>query len=84
MGPLPDRFDAGDGGAHAWLDVVVVALVLVLLLAPHYVSVGVLLRLTLHQVKWEWRELREKQMVTQIRFLRQFTLNSVLQGQMLF
>lgn len=55
---LPDRTCAGDGGADTRSDVVVVALVLVLLLAPHQVSLWILLNLCFHQVKWEWRELQ--------------------------
>lgn len=56
---LPDGLDAVNGGAHARLHVVVVALVLMLLLAPHQVSIGVFLRLGLHQVEGERGELQE-------------------------
>lgn len=55
---LPDGTCAGDGGADARPDVVVVALVLVLLLAPHNLSLWILLNLCFHQVKRERRELQ--------------------------
>jgi len=54
---IPNRLGAGNGGSHAWFDIVVVTLVLVLLLAPHHVSVGVLITLSFHQVEGEGREL---------------------------
>lgn len=55
---LPDRTCMGNGGADAWPDVVVVALVLVLFLAPHQIGVWIFINLCFHQVKWEWRELQ--------------------------
>lgn len=54
---LPHRLGSLDGGPDAGLDVVVVALVLVLLLAPDQVSVGEAIRLGLHLVKREGRQL---------------------------
>lgn len=56
---LPDRTCTGSGGEDARPDVVVVALVLVLLLAPHQLSLWILINLCLHQVKREWRELHK-------------------------
>lgn len=56
---LPDGLGTVDGGAHARLDVVIVALVLMLLLTPHQVSIGVFLSLGLDQIEGEWRELRD-------------------------
>ena len=40
---LPDGFGAFNGGPHARLDVVIVALVLVLLLGPDQIGTGVLI-----------------------------------------
>ena len=54
---LPDRLGTVDSGAHAGFHIVIVALILMLLLTPDQVSVGVLLRLSLKQVKGEWRQL---------------------------
>lgn len=55
---LPHGLGPVDGGAQPGLDVVVVALVLVLLLAPHQLGVGVLLRLLLQEVEGERGQLR--------------------------
>lgn len=57
-GASPHGLGAADGGAQPRLHVVVVALVLVLLLAPHQIGVGVLLHFPQQQVKGEGRELR--------------------------
>lgn len=46
--------------ADPWLDVIIVALVLVLLLAPQHLSLWVLIKFSLHQVKREWRKLGKK------------------------
>lgn len=42
------------GGADAGLNVAVVALVLVLFLTPHQISIYVSIGLFFHQIKWEW------------------------------
>ncbi len=49
----PDRAGTVDGGTDAWLDVVVVALVLVLFLTPHQISIWMTVSLCLHQIKRE-------------------------------
>ena len=53
----PDGARPADGGSDARLHVVVVALVLVLLLAPNQIGVRVAIGLRLHQVEGERREL---------------------------
>lgn len=54
---LPHGLGAADGGPQPGLHVVVVALVLVLLLAPGQLGVGVLLHLLQQQVEGERRQL---------------------------
>ena len=54
---LPHRLGAVDGGPQPGLHVVVVALVLVLLLAPGQLGIGVLLHLLQQEVKGEGRQL---------------------------
>lgn len=56
----PDGAGTVRGGADARPDVVVVALVLVLLLTPHKISVWKTIRFCFHQVERERWELREK------------------------
>ena len=58
--PLPNGPLVGDHSEETWPDVIVVSHVLVLLLTPDQLSVAVLLRLRLDQVKREWRDLRGK------------------------
>lgn len=57
---LPHGLGPADGGAQSGLHVVVVALVLVLLLAPGQIGVGVLLHLLQQQVEGERRQLGER------------------------
>lgn len=57
---LPHGLGTADGGAQPGLHIVVVALVLVLLLAPGQLGVGVLLHLLQQQVEGERRQLGEK------------------------
>lgn len=54
-GPCPAH-----NGHEVWTDVVIVAHVLVLLLAPHQLCTWVLLHLLLDQVKGEWRDLGQR------------------------
>lgn len=53
----PHGLGTADGGAQPGLHVVIVALVLVLLLAPGQLGIGVLLHLPQQKVKGEWRQL---------------------------
>ena len=57
----PDGAGTVHGGADARPDVVEVALVLVLLLTPHHISVWITIRFCFHQVERERRELKEKE-----------------------
>lgn len=57
---LPHGLGTADGGAQPGLHVVVVALVLVLLLAPGQLGIGVLLHLLQQQVEGERRQLGER------------------------
>lgn len=54
---VPNGTGVVEGSADAWLDIVVVALILVLFLAPQQLSLRILLCLSFNQVKWEWRKL---------------------------
>ena len=57
-GALPNRLLVGQHCEETWSDVIVVAHVLVLLLAPDHLSAGVFLCLRSDQVEWERRDLR--------------------------
>lgn len=51
---IPDRLSTVNGGPKSWLDIVIVALVLVLFLAPGQLSIGILLCLSQQEVEGEW------------------------------
>lgn len=50
----PYRAALVDGGAKAGFNIVVEALVLVLLLTPHQVSIVILVGFFFYQIKWKW------------------------------